>query len=186
MLKSIYQPRNCQEFTIRATFQIFLKMIWKNFYQISIILKNEQKKREIRRIKELKSLEKKIVIVDCNCKKWFCSRNCKFWEGLAQLILEYFIRFNFLAFNAPLSHGTRPRKQFNSRRPIIRPETKARTLNFILHPWHHPPPPRIIPLMNVPQTPGTKCLNMPKCLNVFVTGRNYCTIVGSDLDPNSG
>lgn len=39
-------------------------MIWKNFYQISIILKNEQKKREIRRIKELKSLEKKIVIVD--------------------------------------------------------------------------------------------------------------------------
>lgn len=123
----------------------------------------------------------------CNSKKWFCSRNYKFWEGLAQLILEYFIRLNFLAFNAPLSHGTRPRKQFNSRRPIIRPETKARTLNFILHPWHHPPPPRIIPLMNVPQTRWrTKCLNTPKCLNVFVTRRNYCTIVGGDLAPNSG
>lgn len=46
-------------------------MIWKNFYQISIILKNEQKKREIRRIKELKSLEKKIVIVDAIAKNDF-------------------------------------------------------------------------------------------------------------------
>lgn len=49
----------------------FFSMIWKNFYQISIILKNEQKKREIRRIKELKSLEKKIVIVDAIAKSDF-------------------------------------------------------------------------------------------------------------------